>query len=170
MEKNGFRVVSKWMYYNALSILRHQESNARIANVDDIDNIWQYLLQSKIYPLSGKRYVKSWHWYTFDRRELLNFVKEERVIVTSLPIDGIAIINKHGYWDRTNILQIVYLDIASVSSLHHLVSFITNLYSDGKFDSLQLICYNSKQVTSFIDKFVIKEEEQFLLYNKQFTP
>jgi N-acetylglutamate synthase-like GNAT family acetyltransferase len=170
MEKNGFRVVSKWMYYNALSTLRHQESNARIANVDDIDDIWQYLQQSKIYHLSGKKYVKSWHWYTFDRRALLNFIKEERAIVTSLPIDGIAIINKHGYWDRTNILQIVYLDIASVSALHNLVSFITDLYLDGKFDSLQLVCYNSKQVTSFIDKFVIKEEEQFLLYNKQFTP
>ena len=170
MEKNGFRVVSKWMYYSALSTPRHQESNARIANVDDIDDIWQYLQQSKIYHLSGKKYVKSWHWYTFDRRALLNFVKEERVIVTSLPIDGVAIINKHGYWDRTKILQIVYLDIASVSSLHHLVSFIMELYLDGKFDSLQLVCYNSKQVTSFIDKFVIKEEELFLLYNKQFTP
>lgn len=169
MEKNGFRVVSKWMYYNALSTPRHQESNARIANADDIDDIWQYLQQSKIYRLSGRRYVKSWHWYTFDRRALLNFVKEERVIVTSLPIDGIAIINKRGYWDRTNILQIVYLDIVSASSLRHLVSFITNLYLDGKFDSLQLVCYDSKRVTSFIHKFVIKEEEeQFLLYNKQF--
>jgi hypothetical protein len=158
------------MYYSALSTPRHQESNARIANVDDIDDIWKYLQQSKIYHLSGKKYVKSWHWYTFDRRALLDFVKEERVILTSLPIDGIAIINKRGYWDRTNILQIVYLDIASVSSLHHLVSFITNLYLGGKFDSLQLVCYNSKQVTSFIDKFVIKEEEQFLLYNKQFMP
>jgi ribosomal protein S18 acetylase RimI-like enzyme len=173
IEKNGFRVVSKWMYYDALSTPRHQESNARMANADDIDDIWQYLQQSKIYRLSGKRYVKSWHWYTFDRRALLNFVKEERVIVTSLPIDGIAIINKHGYWDRTNILQIVYLDIASASSLRHLVSFITNLYLDGKFDSLQLVCYDSKRVTSFISKFVIKEEEeeeQFLLYNKQIKP
>jgi N-acetylglutamate synthase-like GNAT family acetyltransferase len=173
MKKNGFRVVSKWMYYDALSTPRHQESNARMANADDIDDIWQYLQQSKIYRLSGKRYVKSWHWYTFDRRALLNFVKEERVIVTSLPIDGIAIINKHGYWDRTNILQIVYLDIASASSLRHLVSFITNLYLDGKFDSLQLVCYDSKRVTSFISKFVIKEEEeeeQFLLYNKQIKP
>ncbi len=169
MEKNGFRVVSKWMYYNALSTPRHQESNARIANADDIDDIWQYLQQSKIYRLSGRRYVKSWHWYTFDRRALLNFVKEERVIVTSLPIDGIAIINKRGYWDRTNILQIVYLDIVSASSLRHLVYFIMNLYLDGKFDSLQLVCYDSKRVTSFIHKFVIKEEEeQFLLYNKQF--
>jgi hypothetical protein len=159
------------MYYNALSTPRQQESNARIANADDIDDIWQYLQQSKIYRLSGKRYVKSWQWYTFDHRALLNFVKEERVVVTSLPIDGIAIINKRGYWDRSNILQIVYLDIASASSLRRLVSFITNLYLDGKFDSLQLVCYDSKRVTSFINKFVIKEEEeQFLLYNKQFKP
>ena len=171
MEKNGFRIVSKWMYYNALSTPRQQESNVRIANADDIDDIWQYLQQSKIYRLSGKRYVKSWQWYTFDHRALLNFVKEERVVVTSLPIDGIAIINKRGYWDRSNILQIVYLDIASASSLRRLVSFITNLYLDGKFDSLQLVCYDSKRVTSFINKFVIKEEEeQFLLYNKQFKP
>lgn len=171
MEKNGFRVVSKWMYYNALSTSRHQESNARIANANDIEDIWQYLQQSKIYRLSGKRYVKSWRWYTFDHRALLNFVKEERVVVTSLPIDGIAIINKRGYWDRTNTLQVVYLDISSASSLYHLVSFITNLYLDGKFDSLQLVCYDSKRVTSFINKFVIKEEEeQFLLYNKQFKP
>jgi len=172
MEKSGFRVVSKWMYYDALSTPKLQEeSNARIANIDDIDDIWQYLQQSNIYRLSAKRYVKSWHWYTFDRRALLNFVKEERVIVTRLPIDGIAIINKHGYWDRNDILQIVYLDIASASSLRHLVSFIMRLYLDGKFDSLQLLCYDSKRVTSFINKFVLKEEEeQFLLYNKQFKP
>jgi hypothetical protein len=168
MEKNGFKIVSKWMYYSAAGTPRNQESNARIANADDIGDIWQYLQQSKIYRLSGKRYVKSWHWYAFDRRALINFVKEERVIVTGRPIDGIAIINKCGYWDRTNILQIVYLDIVAASSLCELISFIMNLYLDGKFDGLQLVCYDSKRLSSFINKFVIKEHEQFILYNKQF--
>lgn len=170
MEKNGFKVVSKWMYYSAAGTPRRQESNARIANADDIGDIWHYLQQSKIYRLSAKRYVKSWHWYTFDRRTLQNFVKEERVIVTGRPIDGVAIINKYGYWDRANVLQIVYLDIAPASSLSQLVSFITNLYLDGKFDSMQLVCYDSKRVTSFINKLVIKEQEKFILYNKQFKP
>ncbi|HEX6281860.1 MAG TPA: GNAT family N-acetyltransferase [Nitrososphaera sp.] len=170
MEKNGFKVVSKWMYYSTAGTPLRQESNARIANADDIGDIWQYLQQSKIYRLSAKRYVKSWHWYTFDRRTLQNFVKEERVIVTGRPIDGVAIINKYGYWDRANVLQIVYLDIAPASSPSQLVSFITNLYLDGKFDSMQLVCYDSKRVTSFINKLVIKEQEKFILYNKQFKP
>lgn len=167
MEKNGFKIISKWMYYSVVGTPRHQESNARIANADDIVDIWQYLQQSKIYRLSGKRYVKSWRWYAFDRRALLNFVKEERVIVTGRPIDGIAIINKCGYWDRANVLQVVYLDVVPASSLRELISFMMNLYSNGKFDGLQLVCYDSKQLSSFINKFLIEEHEQFILYNKQ---
>ncbi|MFL6524616.1 MAG: GNAT family N-acetyltransferase, partial [Nitrososphaera sp.] len=168
MEKNGFRIISKWKYCSAAGSPKCQESNARIANAADIDDIWRYLQQSQLYWLSGKRYVKSWHWYTFDHTALLNFVKDDRVIVAGQPVNGVAIINRRGYWDRTNILQIVYLDIASASSLRDLVSFITNLYLDGKFESLHLVCYDSKRVTSFIYKFIIKEEDQFLLYNKQF--
>ncbi len=168
MEKSGFKIVSKWMYYSAVDTPRHQESNARIANADNIGDIWQYLQQSKIYRLSGKRYVNSWRWYELDHRALLNFAKEERVIVTGRPIDGIAIINKCGYWDRANILQIVYLDIARASSLRELISFIISLYLNGKFDCLHLICYDSRRISSFINKLVIKEHEQFILYNKQF--
>jgi len=169
MEKNGFKIISKWKYCSIVYTATHQESKARIANAAEIDDIWQYLKQSQIYWLSGKRYVKSWRWYIFDRTALLNFVKENRVIVAGQPVDGIAIINRHGYWDSTNVLQIVYLDIATTSSLRDLVSFITNLYLDGKFESLYLVCYDDKRVTSFINQLVIKEEEQFLLYNKQFN-
>ncbi|MDP8886253.1 MAG: hypothetical protein M3M91_00530, partial [Thermoproteota archaeon] len=68
----------------------------------------------------------------------------------------------------TNILQIVYLDVVPASSLRHFVSFMTNLYLDGRFESLQLVCCECQRVTSFINKFVIQEEEEFLLYNKQF--
>ena len=168
MKKNGFKILSKWKYCSAAGTPRHQQSSARLANANDIDDIWHYLQQSKIYHLSGKRYVKSWHWYAFDHTALLNFVKEERVIVTGLPIDGIAIINKRGYWDRTDILQVVYLDIASTSSLSQFISFMTNLYLDGGFESLQLVCCDNQRITSFTDKFVIQEEEEFLLYNKQF--
>jgi ribosomal protein S18 acetylase RimI-like enzyme len=170
MEKNGFKVVSKWLYYSIGGKPSRQKSDARIANADDIGDIWQYLQQSKIYHLSAKRYMKSWHWYMFDHRALQNFVKDKRIIMTRRPIDGIAIINKCGYWDKPNILQIVYLDSELAGSLCNLVSFIMNLYLDGKFDSLQIVCYDSKRLTSFIDKFVIKEQAQFLLYNKQFMP
>ena len=171
MEKNGFEVVSRWAYYSTTADrAKRQNSEARLATAGDLGNIWQYLQQSRVYHLSAKRYVKSWHWYTLDRKALRNFIKDERVIVTGRPVDGIAIINKHGYWSRKNILQIIYLDPASAKSLRHLVLFVTNLYLDGKFDRLQVLCHESKSMTSFFEKFMIKEQEQFLLYNKVFTP
>ena len=168
MERNGFKVVSKWLYCSISNKPKRQQSNARIANVDDTDDVWQYLQRSEIYHLSAKRYFESWHWYIFDCKALQNFIKDQCVIVTGQPIDGIVIINKRGYWDRTNILQIVYLDAVPASSLRSLLSFVANIYLDGKFDTLQLLCYDNKRLTSFINRFMTIEQVEFLLYNKHF--
>ena len=171
MEKNGFEVLSRWAYYSTTAgRAKRQKSEARLAVASDLGSIWEYLQQSRVYLLSAKRYVKSWHWYALDRKALRNFINDGRVIVTGRPISGIAIINKHGYWSKKNILQIIYLDPASTKSLRHLVLFVTNLYLDGNFERLQVLCHESKNMTCFFEKFMIKEEEQFLLYNKVFTP
>jgi ribosomal protein S18 acetylase RimI-like enzyme len=168
MEKNGFAIVSRWAYYSADGRPRRRKSEARLAAAGEHDDIWQYLQNSEIYFLSAKRYVKSWHWYPLDRKALRNFIREKRVIVTGRPVDGVVIINRQGYWDKTDILQIVYLDAASARPLSHLVSFVTNIYLDGEFEGLQLVCHNSRRLTSFIEKFMVKDEEQFLLYSKVF--
>jgi GNAT superfamily N-acetyltransferase len=170
MEKNGFAVISRWAYYSAGGRPRRRRSEARLATAGEVEGIWNYLQNSEIYSLSAKRYVKSWHWYSLDRKALKNFLKEKRVIVAGSPINGVAIINKRGYWDKSNIMQIIYLDAASAGALGHLISFVTNIYLDGEFEGLQLVCHDSKRLTSFIEKFMIKDEEQFLLYNKVFAP
>ncbi len=169
MEKNGFEIVSRWAYYVAGGRPRRKKSAARLATADELNDVWRYLQNSEIYRLSAKRYVKSWHWYALDKKVLRNFIKEKSVVVTGLPIDGVAIINRRGYWDRANTIQIVYLDSASPRSLRHLVSFTTNLYLDGGFGELQIVCHDSRRLTSLIEKSMIKDEEQFLLYNKVFT-
>lgn len=166
VEKNGFELISRWAYYGAGGILRKKKSSARLATAGELDEIWHYLQYSEIYNLSAKRYVKSWHWYALDKKALSSFIREKSVMVTGRPIEGVALINRHGYWDRANILQIVYLDAMSKSSLRHLVSLATNIYLDGRFGELQLVCHDSKRLMSFIEKSMIKDEEQFLLYSK----
>jgi len=169
MEKNGFAVVSRWAYYSAGGRPRRSKSGARLATIGELEGTWKYLQHSKIYSVSAKRYMESWHWYALDKKALRALIKEQRAVVIGRPVNGVTIINRHGYWDRTNILQIVYLDAKSAGPLRHLVSFATNTYLDGRFDGLQLVCHDSKRLTSFIEKFMIKEEGQFLLYNKVFT-
>lgn len=166
VEKNGFEAKSRWAYFSTGGTPKRKKSAARLATAGELDKIWQYLQDSEIYSLSAKRYVMSWHWYALDKKALRNFIKEKSVVVTGRPISGIAIINRHGYWDKPDILQIVYLDAGSTNSVHNLASFATNIYLDGRFDELQLVCHDSKKLISFIEKSMIKDEEQFLLYVK----
>lgn len=175
--KNGFDAISKWGYYSSNYKLKHLRSNAytRVAGSTDVDDIWNYLRNSEIYKLSGKRYVNGWRWYSFDYKALVDFVKDQRLIITGNPfIDGVAVINKNGYWDKGSILQIVYLDSSSKSSLISLVSFATNLYLtslnskypylSNHFSQLQIVAYQNEQMSSVMKNFNIEESDQFILY------
>jgi GNAT superfamily N-acetyltransferase len=164
MEKNGFAVAAQWAYYSTDGKVPEQKSSARVATARDIGNVWVYLSKSEIYRQSAKTYIKEWRWYPLDRRAVARLVKDRRVIVTGKPIDGVAVINKSGYWQRTNVLQLVYLDSASKSSLRQLISFATNLYMQGKFERLQVLCH--KSLAPAVKRFKIEESEQFLLYDK----
>ncbi|HEX2014249.1 MAG TPA: GNAT family N-acetyltransferase [Nitrososphaera sp.] len=169
MEKNGFNAISSWAYYGTSGDLKGQKSKASIATSYDAASIWRYLLASKIYSLSARTYVKSWHWYPFDRKALRDLIKEKRVLVTGAPVDGVAVINQSGYWQRKNILQIVYIDSESTGSLRDLLSFVINIYTVGKYKRLQVLCQENNKVMSAIDKIGMEESEQFLLYDKVFT-
>lgn len=169
MEKAGFAAVSEWSYHSTSGKPARQPSTARLASPDDLDAVMQYLETSSIYAQSAKKYMRSWHWYALDRAALQGLVKEERVVVSGKPVAGISVINKKGYWNRKNILQIVYLDSDDVAVLLDLLGFVTNLYVDSKYERLHVLCQHDKQMVSIIEGLQIKESEQFLLYSKVFS-
>ena len=132
LENNGFSVISRWVYYasthKTVGSSRIRHTNARVASLEDLNDICNYLTDSPIYKLSGKRYVKAWRWYFLNRNTLRHFIKKRNLIVTGYPSpNGIALLNRRGYWHRRDALQIVYLDSLSKSSLQNLVAFLTNL-------------------------------------------
>ncbi|MGB6673810.1 MAG: hypothetical protein WBE34_15375, partial [Candidatus Nitrosopolaris sp.] len=85
--------------------------------------------------------------------------------------NGIALLNRRGYWHRRDALQIVYLDSLSKSSLQNLVAFLTNLRissikppPNSHSYVLQLLAYQSEQLSVVMKNFKINESEQFLIY------
>ena len=166
MERNGFSVISEWAYYSTGDQIDKRPSNARLASEDELDAILEYLEESRIYGMSAKTYVKAWHWYALDRTTLKALISEDRVVVSESPMAGIAVLNRHGYWNRKNILQIVYLDSQDEKVLSNLLAFATNLYLDEKYERLHVLCQQDEKMTSIIEGFEIQESEQFLLYSK----
>jgi ribosomal protein S18 acetylase RimI-like enzyme len=197
-EKKGFNSVSKWGYYNIqlhgnkynrISI-SNQSKNAlkiRIAAIEDLDNVWDYLQCSETYRLSGKTYFKAWRWYYLNYEKIVDFIKHQNIIIIEKDntiIEGVAVINYTGYWDRTEVLQIVYLDSTSTSKLQGLLFYCIDLYavslSDNKknYDNdktrshrhnnsnqLQIISYLTNELSEIMNNFEIIDSAQFLLYD-----
>ena len=169
MEKNGFDVISKWNYYSTNNSRRYGKVNVRTATVSDIKKVWDYLKQSKIYKSSGKRHVNSWRWYSFNSGTILTNIKDGKLLIAGNDdIEGIAIINKDGYWNRNDVFQIVYLDAASISSLYDLIVFVIMLvHSDNdRYKRIQIFSPQIRQMSSLTKELDIDNSEQFLLYRK----
>ena len=84
-------------------------------------------------------------------------------------IDGLAVINPDGYWNRPTVLQVVYLDSQSTKSLRDLLALAANMYSRGDYERMHVVCHDSSILTSMLSKFKKEESELFLLYSKEFT-
>lgn len=169
MENIGFNVISKWNYYSIDKPQEFERDNVRTAAFSDIKEVWDYLKQSQIYKSSGKRYVNSWRWYSFDSETLSSIIKDGKLLISGNDvIEGIAIINKDGYWNKNDVFQIVYLDAASVSSLYDLIGFVISLIHSGndRYKRIQIFSPQIRQMSSLIKELDMHNSEQFLLYRK----
>lgn len=170
MKKSGFNVISKWIYSSFDNPpQKFGNFNARIATFNDIKKIQNYLKQSATYKSSGKRYVNSWRWYSFDSKNLSDIIKHRKLIIAENDIiEGMTIIDGDGYWNKNNVFQIVYLDSIDVSSLYDLIGFAMMLVQSAhdRYKRIQIFAPQTSQISSVIRELNIINPDEFLLYGK----
>ncbi len=169
MERNGFSVIANWSYYATNSPQRIGSTSARVAIKGDLPEILDYLGNSRIYQQSAKKYVESWRWYPLDAAAIKMLVENQRLIVAGSPPAGIAVINREGYWERKNVLQLVYLDSESENILDELVAYVVGVFADRGCERLQVLFPQDRRIAEAARRFGLSESEQFLLYRKVFT-
>lgn len=200
MKKLGFKVISKWSYLSIKPIALLPELNnftidnsttTKVANLNEYQQILNFLNQSDIFKASGKKFVNSWRWYDLTEDRLKRMINNGQVIILvknddnyhekEKKIRGIAIIDEEGYWNSQNIFQIVYIDTHSDELLLSLVikclEFITlkeenknkeKKYVGNKYERVQIFSpFPIKDNSLIFQKFNINFSEQFLLYHKE---
>lgn len=180
MERSGFLLISKWCYYSIDKIPKRAKAKAKVrakvATLEDLERIRNYLRQSEIYKSSGERYVNSWRWYSLDldlySNTLTGLIKNEKVLVIGGdPLGGVAIINKDTHWDSNNdnTLQIVYLDTSNVLLLRDLIMSAINLRHSKwtKYDRVQVYSPQTPYILTVMKQLGIEGSEQFLLYKRE---
>lgn len=200
MKKLGFKVISKWSYLSIKPIALLPELNnftidnsttTKVANLNEYQQILNFLNQSDIFKASGKKFVNSWRWYDLTEDRLKRMINNGQVIILvknddnyhekEKKIRGIGIIDEEGYWNSQNIFQIVYIDAHSDELLLSLVikclEFITlkeenknkeKKYVGNKYERVQIFSpFPIKDNSLIFQKFNINFSEQFLLYHKE---
>ncbi|MGI9010491.1 MAG: GNAT family N-acetyltransferase [Nitrososphaeraceae archaeon] len=199
MEKLGFKVISKWSYISIKPIILSELNNnliignAKVANLNEYQQILNFLNKSDIFKTSGKKFVNSWRWYDLTEDRLRMMINNKQVIILvnndndendekEKKIRGIAIIDKEGYWNNQNIFQIVYIDADSDEILLSLIIKSLELitlkenennekkYVENKYERMQIFSPSPVKENSLIfQKFKsnINFSGQFLLYHKE---
>ena len=200
MEKLGFKVISKWSYLSIKPIVLLPELNnfmidnsttTKVANLNEYQQILNFLNQSDIFKASGKKFVNSWRWYDLTEDRLRMMINNRQVITLvnnddndhekEKKIRGIAIIDEEGYWNNQNIFQIIYIDAHSDDLLLSLVIKCVEIitlkeeskndeknYIENKYERMQIFSPSPIKENSLIfQKFNINFSEQFLLYHKE---
>ena len=189
----GFKIISKWAYYNIhMHNIYNRTDNKtnknskiikkRIASLRDADNVWSYLKHSETYRLCGKRYFNEWRWYPLDYKTIVDFTRHYKLLIIENEdshIEGLAIITTTEYIDKNDTFQIVYLDSVSTSALQCLVSYCMDIcsssipYKENNDNNancyspkqLQIISYETSELSEIMFSFDVKESAQFFLYS-----
>lgn len=191
MDKLGFKMISKWTYISIKPIVFPDLDNAiannsKIAILSEYQQILNFLNQPDIFKLSRKKFVNSWRWHDLTEDRLKKMINNKQVIIFDNKyhnnkgnedddkkgnnIDGIAIIDKEGYWNNPNIFQIIYIHAYSDEILLSLVIKCLELISfkENKYERVQIFTpFPIKDNSLLFQKFNINFSEQFLLYHKE---
>jgi ribosomal protein S18 acetylase RimI-like enzyme len=205
MEKLGFKVISKWSYLSIKPIALSPELNnfmidnsatTKVANLNDYQQILNFLNQSDIFKASGKKFVNSWRWYDLTEDRVKMMINNRQVIILVKNEDddynsknhtynednneeekekkmrGIAIIDEEGYWNSQNIFQIVYIDAHSDELLLSLVikclEFIT-LKEENKNEEKKYVGNKYERVQIFSPSPIKDNSLIFQKFNINFS-
>ena len=163
MTKNQFQEISKWSYFSVQTSTQLATSDATFACENDFEAICSYLDNSPAYTNAAKRFVSTWRWYPLDPAALWQSILERKVVITGRPLDGMAIVRTDSYWNRSDVIQITYLDSKTAESTAKLVSFAAGV-GPKRFPRMQIHCDQS--IAVLVKALGFEESEQFIIYSK----
>ena len=198
MEKLNFEVVSNWSYISTTQITYSGknlvDNKCKLADIDDYQQIVNYLDLDNVNGLGRTKFVDSWRWYNMTKDMILNMIYNSQIIIiirknnkdnsnNNQEIKGLAILDKERYHYNQNIIQIGYIDAESEELLSSLIAnsidlvLNDNRYSkdnndnvnkiDNKYDKLQIFTPFRENNFRILPESNISFNEQFLLYSKK---
>ncbi|MGC8895418.1 MAG: GNAT family N-acetyltransferase [Candidatus Bathyarchaeia archaeon] len=159
LQKLGFKQIAEFVEMTTEKIAKEKSKNSKWIEENEIKTVWNYLQNSEGYRKAAGLYTVLFHWFSLEKNDLEQFVKQRKAILhmnEENKIDGLTLIEDATAqeWHK-NTIQTCYIDGDSNAVLD-MIKFLKNhCYNIGIKKIYGFAC-NHKPITTALEKLGFK--------------
>lgn len=155
VQKLGFKQITEFAEMKTEKITKENSINSKWAEENETEAIWDYLHTSEVYRTAAGLYTVLFHWFSLEKSDLEQFIKQRKAIVHTNEedkIDGLTLIDDvtSKEW-RKNTIQACYIDGDSNAALD-MIKFLKSHCYSAKIKRIYGFTCNYKPITTALEK------------------
>ena len=171
VQKLGFKQIAEFVEMKTEKITKENSTNSKWAEENETEAIWSYLQNSETYHRAARLYTILFHWFSLEKHDLEQFIKQRKAIVHKNDegkIDGLTLIDDatSREW-RKNTIQTCYIDGDSEAVLD-MVKFLKSYCFALKIQRIYGFTCNYKPIKTALERLGFEQPETTeIVYEKR---
>jgi hypothetical protein len=171
VQKLGFKQIAEFVEMETEKIMKENSTNSKWAKENETEAIWDYLQNSEAYRTAAGLYTVLFHWFSLEKCDLEQFIKQRKAIVhrnEEGKIDGLTLIDDvtSREW-RKNTIQTCYINGDSNATLD-MIKFLKNHCYIAKIKRIYGFTCNYTPITTALERLGFEQPETTeIVYEKQ---
>lgn len=166
LAKVGFNLVASYILFMTDNVSREHVSFTRKAKLDELNRLWEYLINSKVYNMFSGLFHKRWSWSRMTYDKLANMVKEHLVMVAidNGEIKGVCTF-EYVKEEDFKILDIGFLD-GTPLGMTDIVKSVKNISLDKGIDKIYVPVPSANEYTELLKELGFDEVAKMYIMEK----
>ncbi|MDH7478246.1 MAG: hypothetical protein QHH17_07690, partial [Candidatus Bathyarchaeota archaeon] len=156
VQKLEFKQIAEFVEMKTEKITKEDSTNSKWAEEKETEAVWSYLQNSEAYRTAAGLYTVLFHWFSLEKHDLEQFVKERKAILhrnDEGKIDGLTLIDDatSREW-RKNTIQTCYIDGNSEAVTDMMIKFLKSYCHATKIKRIYGFTCNYKPITTALER------------------
>jgi ribosomal protein S18 acetylase RimI-like enzyme len=171
VQKLGFKQIAEFVEMKTEKITQEKSTNSKWAEENETEAIWNYLQNSETYRTAAGLYTVLFHWFSLEKSDLEQFIKQRKAIVhvnAEGKIDGLTLIDDATSTEwRKNTIQTCYID-GDTNAVLDMIKFLKNHCHTTKIQRIYGFTCNYKPITTELERLGFEPQETTeIVYEKR---
>jgi len=170
LQKLGFKPIAQFVKMTTEKISPSESRNSKLASAEELEALWKFLRESKIFRKSTGLYTVLFRWYSLTLKDLERFIHENKALIYGKDkrVEGLILIDDSTseVWQE-NTIQTCYVD-GDEKAVADMLGFLLTLCYKKGIKKIYGFAYNDPSLTSAMKKAGFQASETIeIVYEKK---